>query len=260
MNDRRAKSRLDVQHVLDLCRKNSRAQDMLDVLMRRAERWAASPTVVDRDDAAARVDWWYVCWERLSDVAIVQALMPDEGRAAWLTSEVMRICDLPADEWTGPSFRPRASPPVGTLETAHVGLGVTTVLELCPDLFDDAQRHLVERALVHKGLEPCRRFLEGNERVPREGETAPDVCNWYMVLLNGFAAMALATGSTDDIGTLPRRFRFGAALCQADSYAEWVQYWGYALLHLTHMYELMIAADVPPVCPEWITPLGNALP
>ncbi|MFJ9884768.1 heparinase II/III family protein [Streptomyces sp. NPDC091287] len=259
-NDPRTKSRLDVRRALDLCRKNPRAQDMLDVLTRRAERWAASPTVVDPDDAAARVDWWYVCWERMSDVAVVQALDPDEGRAAWLTTEVMRICDLPADEWTGPSFRPRTSPLVGTLETAHIGLGVTTVLELCPDLFDEAQRRLVEQALVSKGLEPCRRFLEGNERVPGDGEPAPDICNWYLVVLNGFAAMALATGSDADIGTLPRRFRFGAALCQADSYAEWVQYWGYALLHLTHLYELMADADVPGVTPEWIAPMGNALP
>ncbi|MEV0849626.1 heparinase II/III family protein [Streptomyces sp. NPDC049954] len=259
-NDPRAMSRLDVRRVLDLCRKDPRAQGMLDVLTQRAERWASSPTLVDPGDAAARVDWWYVCWERLSDVALVQALMPDERRAAWLTDEVMRICGLPADEWTGPSFRPRSSPPVGTLETAHIGLGVTTVLELCPDLFDEAQRRLVEQALVSKGLEPCRRFLEGNERVPGDGETAPDVCNWYLVLLNGYAAMALATGSDADIETLPGRFRFGAALCQDDSYAEWVQYWGYAILHLTHLYELVIAAGVPGVSPEWITPLGNALP
>ncbi|MFD6416273.1 heparinase II/III family protein [Streptomyces sp. NPDC060194] len=233
---------------------------MLDVLTRRAERWTASPTVADPDDAAARVDWWHVCWDRLGDVAFVQALVPDERRAAWLTAEVTRICDLPPADWTGPAFRPRTSPPVGTLETAHVGLGVTTVLELCPELFDGGLRHHVEQALSTKGLAPCRRFLEGNERVPGEGEAAPDVCNWYLVLLNGFAAMALATGSDADIATLPRRFRFGAALCQGDSYAEWVQYWGYALLHLTHLYELLTAAGVPEVTPEWIAPLGNALP
>ncbi|MFF3030964.1 heparinase II/III family protein [Streptomyces rubiginosohelvolus] len=259
-NDSRAMSRLDVQRVRDLCRKDAQAQRLLDVLTRRAERWVASETVVDPGDAAARVDWWHICWERLSDVAFVQALVPDERRAAWLTAEVLRICDLPADAWTGPSFRPRSSPLVASLETAHVGLGVTTVLELCPDLFDDAQRRVIELALTSKGLEPCRRFLDGNERVPGDGQPTSDVNNWYLVVLDGFAAMALATGSDADIATLPRRFRFGAALCAADSYPEWLQYWGYAMLHLTHVYELATAADVPGASPEWIAPMGNALP
>lgn len=251
-------TRLDTARVREFCAADAAAAAMLAVVQRRAARWAGQRSVGDPD---GRTGWWHVCWEQLSDVAFCQAIEPSQGRAAWLVAEVLRICELPGSEWSGPSFRPKSSPQGAYLETAHVGLGICAVLELCPELFTPAQRCLIDDALVTKGLEPSRRFLDGQVVVPEpgSGEEPSELCNWYLVLLDGYAAMALTTGSSADVATLVERFGVGAALCLDDSYAESVQYWGYATLHLTHVFELMHAAGIDGAHPALLAPLARSL-
>lgn len=219
-------------------------QHLVELIKARALRWTANPTLVVPGELG---DWWHVCWERLSDVAFAQAVDPDDARAVWLRTEVLRLCALPADAWIGPFFRPRYAPIVGMLETAHVGLGVTTVLELCPDLLDEDDTLTVHAALREKCLLPCERGLLTRETgldVTANGapvRVSDYTQNWYWVLLDAFGAVALLLGDSERVETLPARFRRGQALHNADSYGESVQYWGYAALHLTNLWELVQA-------------------
>ncbi|MFC7624934.1 heparinase II/III family protein [Microlunatus sp. GCM10028923] len=202
---------------------------LLDVIRRRADRWVRLPTLDDPND---RADWWHVAWERLGDVAYLQSIEPSAVRAAWLRSEVRRLCGLDPDLWIGPEFRSRTLPSIGSLETAHLGLAVATVLRLCPTLIDRAE---VAEALTLRCLEPCERALELRE----SGGVAMN--NWYHVLLDGYSACALIIGDERRVASLAERVDRAVALTEGDSYGESVQYWSYAAVHLSHVAEL--AAD-----------------
>ncbi|MFF3030935.1 heparinase II/III family protein [Streptomyces rubiginosohelvolus] len=232
-----------------MCDRDPVAAEMVEVLLARAHRWVAQATVCD---PAEPVGWWHVCWERLGDVAFAQAWAPDAGHAAWLRAEVLRICALDADDWIGPFFRPRADPLIGTIETGHIGLGVVEVLELCPDLFDQAEHETIRQALMVKGLVPTRRWLDQYD------ERGDELNNHYLVHLSGYVAMALAAGSEEDVATLPNRLAVAASVFQEDSYAESVQYWGYAALHHSTTYELLAATSL--VDEKWLQVAATAVP
>ncbi|ASN22038.1 heparinase II/III domain-containing protein [Arthrobacter sp. YN] len=254
----RLTSRLDVEKIAASCASDPRAARMVNVLLARATKWSTQDTVTDPGELA---EWWHVCWERISDVAFAHAYRPDPVLEGWLRGEVLRICALSPDEWVGPSFRAKTRPTIAYLETAHIGLAVAIALELCPEIFSPAERQTIEEAVITKGLEPSRRWLEAQDRLPVRGaEPGRELNNWYMVLLDGYAAMALAVGSDQDIATLPDRFKKTATLYQRDSYPESLQYWGYATLHLTHLYELMSAAGLPGTDPGLLVPAARSLP
>jgi len=218
---------------------------LVEVITDRANRWVRSPTIMEPGELP---EWWHVSWERLGDVAFAQAVAPDPNKANWLRTETLRLCSLPVDEWVGPFFRMRSNPPVGALETAHVGLGVAEVLELCAEVLTGPERDVVVAALISHCMLPCERALLGFEENARRfdasnGAEGIALNNWYMVLLNGFAAVTLLLGDQDRIDTLPERYTNAAALYNTDSYGESLQYWGYATLHLSNVRELIGAHD-----------------
>src|SRR5690606_38493548 len=158
-------------------------------------------------------------------VAFLHSIEGTPQRAAWLQSEVARLCALEPDEWLGPWFRARQQPSVGVLETAHVSLAVGTAVRLCPDLVElDA----IAQAWTVRAVEPLERALVQREEAAR-------LNNWYHVMLNGYGSAVLTLGDQDRIATLPERMARAAAITGADSYGESVQYWGYATRHLTHL-------------------------
>lgn len=235
-------TRLDAAAVIARAAGSAELRALIGVIMDRAARWTAQQTLAVPGEL---IDWWHVSWERLGDVAFAQALSPDPARKAWLRDETLRLCALPADDWVGPFFRPRLTPMIGMLETAHVGLGVATVLELCPDLFDPAERASIEATLIDSCLLPCERALVARETGVDVTSAAgperyqPSLQNWYCVLLDAYGAVALLTGDQDRIAALPERFNRAQGLHNADSYGESVQYWGYAALHLSNLWELI---------------------
>lgn len=256
-------SRVDMAALLHGAQSEPKVQEIIDVITGRASAWIQNPTLAVPGELG---DWWHVSWERLSDVAFAQAASPLPDRAEWLRAEVLRICSLPVDEWVGPFFRPRFSPVVGMLETAHVGLGVATVLELCPGLLDAEETRAVHAALVEKCLLPCERALIAREKGFRavgvsgaEELVRPDVQNWYWVLLDAYGAVALLTGDADRVAALPERFNFGQRLHNSDSYGESVQYWGYAAIHITNLLEL-IAAYAPELVEQLTRPHEAMMP
>lgn len=228
---------------------DSQAAAMAAVILARASRWSSQETICDADGP---VDWWHVAWERLGDLAFAQAWSPEESRAAWLRAEVLRICALDAVEWVGPFFRPKTDPLVGSIETAHIGLGITDVLELCPALFNAEELVTVHEAIRDKGLIPTRRWFDGFDGVSEHFN------NHYAVHLNGLVAMALATGSLEDLEPLPEWLNVSASLFQQDSYAESVQYWGYASVHHSHLFELL--HRTPLMNRDWLGLAATALP
>ena len=240
-----SRSRVDRSAVLARIYADESYRQLIDVIETRADRWVANPTLEVPGELA---DWWHVTWERLGDVAFTQVLKPNPLRGEWIRREILRLCALPVDEWIGPFFRRRGDVPVGALETAHVGLGVADVLELCPDVFSDMEREIVLAALEDHCVLPCERAIEGFESQAAlyrssGGESGTALNNWYAVLLDGFAAAAMAIGDAERVGTLPGRYRRAAALYDVDSYGESVQYSGYAALHLSNLHEMIERRD-----------------
>lgn len=248
-HDRQSALAGDLRTVRAACDREPVAAAMLDTVRRRAVRWTAHPSVTRPDE---RAGWWHVVWERLGDVAFLQAWEPDAQRAAWLRAEVLRICALDAEDWLGPFFRPKTPPLLGSIETGHIGVAIADVLHLCPELFDGADVTAIADAVTEKGLVPTRRWLD------RFDEGADELNNHYLAHLNGYAAMALLTSSTADLETLPRRLDVAASLFQDDSYPESVQYWGYAALHFANLFRILSATGL--VDSRWLRVAAGALP
>lgn len=211
---------------------DARVPELIAEIGRRADRWTTNQTLAVPGEMTG---WWHVAWDRISDVAFSQSVAPTPDRAAWLQSEVVRLCALDPDEWLGPWFRAREQPSIGVLETAHVSLAVTTALRLCPDLFD---RDQIGEALLERAVHPLERALDSRER-------SPQLNNWYHVMLNGYGSAVLELNDDDRIATLPDRMRRAAEVTEGDSYGESVQYWGYAARHLTHLDEVLRAQGRP---------------
>ncbi|MET9395469.1 heparinase II/III family protein [Streptomyces sp. NPDC006624] len=235
--------------------------DLVRVIAERAARWVRNPTLTVPGELP---EWWHVAWERLGDVAFAHALQPSPAAAGWLRAETLRLCALPVDAWVGPSFRPRLDPPIGMLETAHVGLGVAEVLELAPEIFTPDERSVVTDALVDHCLLPCERALLGMERGADQyavsgGEEGTPLNNWYMVLLDAFGAVSLLIGDTDRTATLTERCARATALYNSDSYGESLQYFGYASLHHSNLRELLLAYGQTPL-PDLAVPYAAMMP
>jgi hypothetical protein len=233
----------EVERVRDVVGAPGPARDLWLRLAARAERHTTRSGV---DDPADTIDWWHSVWERLSDVAFAQRMTPTPERAEWLRSQTVAICERPLDDWIGPFFRQRSNPPAGMLETAHVGLAVATAVGLCPDLFSSAERRSIEAALRKNCQMPTRRALDRRLEAFAAGKDDPGVAplnNWFMVLLNGFGAVSVLLDDADAIAEAVDRYQVAASLFGPDSYGESLQYWNYATLHLSHLWEVLVAHD-----------------
>ncbi|GGR53148.1 hypothetical protein GCM10010282_52660 [Streptomyces roseolus] len=258
---RKAGARLDAALVRRRAARDPRVARLVQVITERAARWVSNPTLSVPGELP---EWWHVAWDRLGDVAFAHAMGPHEAAARWLHDETLRLCALPVDDWVGPSFRPRPVPPVGMLETAHVGLGVAEVLELASEIFTPDERRVVTEALVDHCLLPYERALLGSERGAElhalsGGEQGTALNNWYMVLLDAFGAVSLLIGDDDRTATLAQRYRTATALYNGDSYGESLQYFGYASLHLSNLRELLLAPGRTPLA-ELAVPYAAMMP
>jgi hypothetical protein len=219
------------------------ASRLYTALARRERSYTAEPGIVT---AADSMDWWHVVWERMSDVAFMQRIEPSDERAEWLRTETLAICDRPLDDWIGPFFRERTSPPAGMLETAHVGLAVASAAALCPEVFSDAERDRIAAALKEKCQILCERALTQRvatlERAPDAPQNRGRLNNWFIVLLNGYGTVSAYLRDDAALNRAAEFYALATKIYNADSYGESLQYWNYATIHLAHLNEVMQAA------------------
>lgn len=218
------------------------------------------------------MEWRQIVWERLSDAAFT-VRFASQGRQVlgaeadldrlrhWLRDTTLEVARYDRDEWIGPWFRARKEPPEGQLETAHIALGVGTVYDLCPDLFSDAELEEIRTALRDKGQYLTRNWLDARL------DAGSHINNWFMVLLDGYGAVSALLGDTDAVRRAADEAAITAAVYNADSYGESLQYWNYATIHLAHIVNVVeryAAANDPTItldpsveasytrCMEWI--------
>lgn len=216
-------------------RKTDPGSSLFWSLVNRVNRRAETPGLTD---AATTVPWWHCTAEYLSDAAMVHAIKPSDTLGVWLRSRTLEIVRRPASDWIGPPFRDqKASPSIGHLETAHITWGLALVLDLAPDLFDDAETEEIRQALKVKGVEPCQRWLEKTNYLN----------NWRCVLNAGIAVAAAVMDDKDALDAATEGFKRDVAnVFQADgSYSESLQYGNYTA------YCLMLTREaLTRQCPE----------
>ncbi|TVR52383.1 MAG: hypothetical protein EA426_18895 [Spirochaetaceae bacterium] len=218
-----------------------RAAEFFSALADRALRAASRPGIVQSDDT---MEWRHIVWERLSDAAFTvrfaeaavaagRTTTELETLTTWLHDTTIEITRYDRDEWIGPWFRARKDPPEGQLETAHVGLGVATALDLCPDLFSASETEEIREALRDKCQVLCRAWLD-----TRLADRT-HINNWFMVLLSGYSIASAMLGDTDAIRRAAEDARIAATVYNTDSYGESLQYWNYATIHLAHIIDVI---------------------
>jgi hypothetical protein len=202
------------------------ASRLYTALARRERGYTAEPGIVT---AADSMDWWHVVWERMSDVAFMQRIEPSDERAEWLRTETLAICDRPLDDWIGPFFRERTSPPVGMLETAHVGLAVASAAALCPEVFSDAERDRIAAALKEKCQIPCERALTQRvatlERAAGASQKRGRLNNWFIVLLNGYGTVSAYLRDDTALIRASEYYALASKLYNAVCYGESLHDW-----------------------------------
>ena len=218
-----------------------RTREFFSALVARALRAASRTGIVQADDT---MEWRHIVWERLSDAAFVVRFAETAvttGRTSseldalknWLHDTTMEVTRYDRDEWIGPWFRARKDPPEGQLETAHVGLGVATALDLCPGLFSAAETEEIRDALRDKCQVLCRAWLDTRL------SNRTHINNWFMVLLDGYTIAAALLGDTDAVRRAADDARIAATVYNTDSYGESLQYWNYATIHLSHIIDVI---------------------
>ncbi|MBU3113850.1 heparinase II/III domain-containing protein [Clostridium lacusfryxellense] len=210
---------------------NNKVSDLWESMQSRTMSNTKYPGIVQPEDTN---EWWHIVWERLSDAAFVQLINPSESLGKWIRNAVLEICDKPVAEWRGPWFRGESNPPVGMLETTHVGVGVIMAIDLCPHLFTAEELINFKEILKVKCQEPCRRFVDSV--VANKDE----INNWFMVLLNGFGTASVYLNDNEAIDKAIEYSHIAASLYNEDSYGESIQYSNYATLNLSFLNEMLI--------------------
>lgn len=155
----------------------------------------------------------------------------------WLRAVVLDVIHKSADEWIGPWYRKRTKPLLGQLETAHAGIGVAVVLDLCPDLFIATELDEIREALIDKPQKLCREWLDWTIKEKRIRN------NWFMVLLNGYGTVSAILGDRSGVEKSVENYELSVKLYNQDSYGESLQYWNYATFHLAHLFEVLVHYD-----------------
>jgi hypothetical protein len=208
---------------------NNKVADLWEAMYRRTLENTKFPGIEQPTDTQ---EWWHIVWERLSDAAFVQLINPSEALGNWIRSTVLEICDEPVDEWIGPWFRGKSNPPVGQLETTHVG--VVLAVDLCPQLFTEEEHTAIKEALKIKCQDTCLRYVEG--RIAERGH----INNWFMVILNGFGTAAAYLDDKEAVEKAIEYSQVAASLYNEDSYGESIQYSNYASINLSFLNEILI--------------------
>lgn len=185
-------------------------------LLNRASKRAEAPGLRDLD---ATPEWWYFAAEYLTDGAMACALKPSEQLRAWVRDVTLALVRRPEDDWVGPWFRDHGEPKTGQLETAHLAWSTAVALDLCPNVFTEAEADEVRGCLHDRAIPMCRRWLERNRRL----------VNWTCVLNAGLAVPAAVIGDKDALNLAESLFSVSVESFQPDgSHGESLQYANYA--------------------------------
>lgn len=187
---------------------------------------------------ADTLEWYHLCWERLSDASFVCLVEQDERIGRWLHDRVMEIVRMEPDAWLGPWYRGRGKISQGSLETSHITLAVCEAADNCPFLFSAAEMEEIRNALREKGMAPCRRYCQAVV------EKQDQISNWFMVILDGFGTAAAVLGEKEEMRLAARWSRLSGCLYSRNDYGESLQYSNYATLHLSHLNETLLRAGI----------------
>ncbi|MBQ9548118.1 MAG: heparinase II/III family protein [Bacteroidales bacterium] len=179
-------------------------------------------------DPTATTEWWHHVSEYMTDAAVVHLLEPDPRTDAWIRANVLALARRPIADWSGPAFRRYNGGRMrGMLETAHICWAVSVCLDLCGDLFTPEETAEIKANLREKGQEPCRYYLETQERFT----------NWNCVLMAGFTLASAVLEDREALDLAKNIFPTILDHYQDDgSYGETLQYGNYAAYStmLTH--------------------------
>ncbi|WP_445637870.1 Heparinase II/III-like C-terminal domain-containing protein [Nostoc sp. DSM 114161] len=231
---------------------DDRRQDFLIALIERTINNTRFPGLVQPSDTN---EWWHISWERLSDVAFICFLANKSNNfhqvikacgltpeteivrlREWLKSVVLDTIRKSPDEWVGPSYRrrKRIKRLLAHLETAHAGIAVATVFDLCPDIFTATELDEIREALINKPQKLCQEWLNNTIKRQRIAN------NWFMVLLNGYGTISAIIGDRVGVEKSVENYELATKLYNQDSYGESLQYWNYATFNLAHLFEVLV--------------------
>lgn len=185
-----------------------------------------------------RREWCYRCEDLLGRAAFFIRLTKDRSLIRWTRQTMLWIADQPANAWIG-SGSPQTPPLIGSLATAHICRGVSTVLLFCPDLFSTEELLRIQTALREKGIAPIDRYLE-----PRMADPNRSRNNWCIIELSGAMFAYMALGEFEKLHTYVPFLNLLHSDYNSDFYGETVGYWNYSF---TGFYTLYL------MC-EWIHP------
>ncbi len=219
----------DERAAIHAARTEPRVADFYWALLRRADRYAASPGLLAGGET---VDWWRPVAEYLCDTAMAHALRPTEATAAWLRDVTLALVRRPQDDWVGPPYRNHTVLDDGSqlahLETSHFCWATAIVLDLAGDVFTETEREEVEAVLRDRGAKMCLNWLDRPH----------SVANWWCVLTAGLTVAAAVLDDEPLLARARRELSGCVQIFQADgSYGESLQYANYA------MYSLMLASE-----------------
>ena len=206
--------------------KNSRVSEMWGILSEKVYHNIGS-SVFEADEDT---DWWRSV-SKLSDAGFVHCIEPDEKLGCWIRENVMSVIRKPLDEWIGPWFRKRTTPPKGTLETSHICVAVVNAVDMNEELFTQEEMEEIKTALREKGLMLCQNWMNGSY------SAASHINNWFVVLLTGMAAVCAFLGEEEKFDKIAEMYDYASQLFNRDSYGETLGYWSYAAVNMVKVRE-----------------------
>ena len=168
---------------------------------------------------------------KLSDAGFVHCIEPDERLGRWIKENVMSVIRKPLDEWIGPWFRTRTTPPKGTLETSHICVAVVNAVDMNESLFTQEEMEEIKTALREKGLMLCQNWM--HNAYPASSH----INNWFTVLLTGITAVCAFLDEEEAFDRIAEMYDYAARLFNKDSYGETLGYWSYAAVNMVKVRE-----------------------
>lgn len=203
---------------------------LLEAMEAKLRRETRHPGIMQPEDTTA---WWYHD-DRLQRAAAVLCLRWDDALAAWLVTAVDDILSRDADEWVGPFFRQRTTPPQGTLECSRLTRTLAYVLMLCPQVLDEERQARTHAAIAEIGMPMMLEWMRHNMLTTDKPRN-----NFCPVILCGYMAGALALEDAAALDWAVAQFDELFSLLNTDFYGETPHYWSYATTQYAEMYTLL---------------------
>ena len=199
-------------------------------ILNRVQKYCDSPGLADFN---TNTDWWHHATEYLSEAAWVYKFTHKNDKLKnWLRSVTLELIERSDDDWIGPFFRNHQNtPPCGNLETAHLSIAVSLVLDLCPEIFSVEELKKIKEKLTHSVIPLCMNWLKNNHHL----------ANWRCILLAGVAVSAAVIDDCKTLDYVLEEYKLCMNVVQPDgSYAESLQYGNYCYWGLMFTYESLV--------------------